>query len=151
MSSSQPQHLHRLVYQSSATVFLNESHLEPLLAKSRAWNTVHGLTGLLLYCDGELLQVLEGPADEVHAIFARIRHDARHTHVTTLADGPVGQRCFTEWSMGFRTVNSTYLASVAGYFNPAQAPTPADLAEDSCCCDLRPLVFDFLSADHSWA
>ncbi len=148
MPSSQP--LHRLVYQSSATVFLNESHLEPLLTKSRAWNTAHGLTGLLLYCDGELLQVLEGPADEVHAIFARIQHDARHTYVTTLADGPVAHRCFTEWSMGFRTVDSAHLASVAGYFNPAQATACADLAEGSCC-GLRSLVFDFLNADHSWA
>ncbi|WP_162550152.1 BLUF domain-containing protein [Hymenobacter nivis] len=145
------QHLHRLVYQSSATVFLSETQLEPLLIKSRAWNTAHGLTGLLLYCDGELLQVLEGPADEVHAIFARIRGDARHAHMTKLADGPVDQRCFADWSMGFRTVNSTYLASVAGYFDPAQVVATADLAPEDNCCDLGPLLFDFLRADHSQA
>lgn len=144
--------LHRLVYQSNATVFLSESALEPLLTKSRAWNAAHGLTGLLLYCNGELLQVLEGPADEVHAIFARIRRDARHAHVTKLADGPVDQRCFADWSMGYRAVNSTYLASVVGYFDPAQAAAPANLAsEGSCCCDLRPLVFDFLNAGYEVA
>ncbi|TPG62962.1 BLUF domain-containing protein [Hymenobacter nivis] len=144
MPTSPP--LHRLVYQSSATVFLNEHELEAVLTKSRAWNTAHGLTGLLLHCDGGLLQVLEGPADEVHGIFARIRRDARHTHVTKLADGPVDQRCFAQWSMGFQTVNSAYLASVAGYFDLTQAAALAD--EGSCCCDLRPLVFDFLSADY---
>ncbi|OGX92247.1 BLUF domain-containing protein [Hymenobacter coccineus] len=147
-----PSTLHRLVYQSKATVFLNEAALEPLLAQSRAWNTAHGLTGQLLYCDGALLQVLEGPAAEVHAIFARIRCDARHTQVTKLADGPVEQRCFADWSMSFRTVNSTYLASVAGYFDPSRATNPTGLAmEDSCCFDLRPVLFDFLSADHKAA
>lgn len=144
-------HLHRLVYRSSATIFLSESDLGPLFTKSRAWNTAHGLTGLLLYCNGELLQVLEGPADEVHAIFARIRCDARHAHITKLADGPVDQRCFADWSMGFRAVSPTCMASVVGYFDPAQAAAPPDLAPEDSCYDLGPLLFDFLSADHSQA
>lgn len=143
--------LHRLVYQSSATIFLSEPELALLLTKSRTWNAAHGLTGLLLYCNGNLLQVLEGTADEVHSIFARIRRDARHTHVTKLADGPVDQRCFDQWSMGFKTVNSAYLASVAGYFDPTQAAHPALAAEGGCCCDLRPVLFDFMSADYSQA
>lgn len=140
--------LHRLVYQSSATVFLSEPELKLLLTKSRTWNAAHSLTGLLLYCNGSLLQVLEGSADEVHGIFARIRRDARHTHVTKLADGPVDQRCFGQWSMGFKPVDPAYLASVAGYFDLTQATYPDGLAaEGSCCCDLRPVLFDFMGAD----
>lgn len=42
-----------------------------MLAKSRSNNVRDGISGMLLYRDGDFLQVLEGPEDKVRAAFDR--------------------------------------------------------------------------------
>lgn len=93
--------LHYLVYQRCATTFLGEAELAQLLSQSRAFNAAHGLTGILLYShdNGNIIQLLEGSEAHVRAIFARIAQDPRHTRVVKLADGPTGQRLFTQWGL----------------------------------------------------
>jgi hypothetical protein len=118
MPSSPPDLLYHLVYQSTATTPLSDDDLEALLKQSRAWNTAHGLTGVLLYCHGEIMQVLEGTEQEVHYIFRRIERDYRHRSVTRLSDGPIAQRNFSQWSMGFKAVEPQDFRHLAGYLNP---------------------------------
>ncbi|MBX0290189.1 BLUF domain-containing protein [Hymenobacter sp. HSC-4F20] len=112
------QALHHLVYQSVATTPMTEPELEMLLTQSRAWNEAHGLTGLLLYSNGNIMQVLEGTQEEVHYIFSRIELDQRHFGVTKLSDGPIHGRNFFQWSMGFRAVNPEAFGQLAGYQDP---------------------------------
>jgi CheY-like chemotaxis protein len=107
--------LHHLVYQSGITTPLGESELLLLLTQSRAFNAAHGLTGVLLYNEREFLQLLEGPKAHVHAVFARIARDPRHTTVVKLADGPILHRQFTQWAMGFQAVQSVDFAHFIGY------------------------------------
>lgn len=97
-----------------------EPDLEKVLAQARAWNLEHDLTGILLYSDGVIMQVLEGAEAEVRAIFARIARDSRHVNVLKLADGPIGQRQFVGWSMGFKAVDSNDFAHLQGYIDPNQ-------------------------------
>ena len=129
--------LHRLVYQSAATVPLGETALRDILRQSREWNIAHALTGVLLYSHGDIMQVLEGPEKEVRYIFDRIARDSRHSHVTKLSDGPLRHRHFSQWSMGFKMVNSTDLAQLKGCLNPARvdslagASTPEDADLDA--------------------
>jgi hypothetical protein len=111
--------LHHLVYQSSATTGLNETDLTALLAQSRAWNHGHGLTGLLLYSNGDIMQVLEGTQEEVSYIFGRISQDARHGRVVKLSDGPIAARHFSEWSMGFKALEPEEFTNLQGYVDPA--------------------------------
>ncbi|UYZ60625.1 BLUF domain-containing protein [Hymenobacter latericus] len=122
--------LYHLVYQSLATHELSEQELQLLLRQSRAWNAAHELTGMLLYSHGQILQVLEGPADEVLYIFKRISQDCRHHNIIRLADGPVEQRNFSDWSMGFQAIDPAEYAQLAGYRNPLAdaylAPQPTD-------------------------
>ena len=96
--------MHHLVYTSTTTILLTEAELRQLLAHWRATNTRLGITGVLLYSEGQVMQVLEGEAPAVHCLFAAIADDARHRSVTKLADGPVDGRAFADWSMRFRTV-----------------------------------------------
>lgn len=110
--------LYHLVYHSLATTSLSEQVLASLLSQSRTWNTDHGLTGLLLYSHGNILQVLEGSQQEVEYIFNRIQRDQRHFQVTKLADGPIASRHFSQWSMGFRVVDPAALRQLTGYQNP---------------------------------
>lgn len=96
--------MHHLVYTSTATILLTETELLQLLGPWRATNARLGVTGVLLYSEGQVMQVLEGEAPVVHHLFAAIAGDARHRSVTKLADGPVDGRAFADWSMRFRTV-----------------------------------------------
>ncbi|GAA3996634.1 BLUF domain-containing protein [Hymenobacter fastidiosus] len=111
--------LYHLVYQSAATAPFTDQDLEAILIRSRAWNTAHGLTGVLLYSHGEIMQVLEGTKQEVQYIFERIERDNRHQQVVKLSDGPIEQRNFSQWSMGFKAVDAQDFNHLSGYLNPA--------------------------------
>jgi len=96
---------------------MGEKELQALLTQARAWNTDHNLTGVLLYSNGEIMQVLEGTEEEVDYIFNRIAQDPRHRNVTKLADGEIQQRNFSQWSMGFKAVEPADFAHLTGYLN----------------------------------
>lgn len=99
--------VYQLIYHSQVTAPPTEAQLQDLLEQARTYNQQHQITGLLLYSDGCYVQVLEGLAHEVKALYARIQRDARHQQVTTVQAGPVERRRFTDWRMGFGRVAPT--------------------------------------------
>ena len=70
---------------------------------------------MLLYKDGNFMQVLEGPAAAVRDLHERINRDPRHTGLITLMERPVTQRQFADWSMGFRNLDDADLRASPGY------------------------------------
>ncbi|WP_167855563.1 BLUF domain-containing protein [Hymenobacter fodinae] len=110
--------LYHLVYHSTATTPFNEADLTAILGQARNWNEAHDLTGILLYSQGDIIQVLEGTQEEIQYIFGRISQDQRHFQVVKLSDGPIRERNFSQWSMGFRVVNAHDFAQLRGYTNP---------------------------------
>ena len=92
----------RLMYASRAAANLDNEEVAAILRKSRATNTREGLTGALCLCNsGRLfIQVLEGGRDAVSRRYNRIVADPRHSEVTLLQFGEVGERRFAGWSMG---------------------------------------------------
>ncbi|MDQ2770213.1 MAG: BLUF domain-containing protein [Bacteroidota bacterium] len=136
--------LHHLVYQSVATTFLDEPELKQVLTQSRAWNSTHGLTGVLLFSAGNIMQVLEGSPEEVQYIFDRIARDARHANLVKLADGPIAQRQFDQWAMGFKAVQPGAYAQLQGYIDPRRA-LPQGTA--GTAIGLREVLAAFVSED----
>jgi hypothetical protein len=97
-----------VLYRSRATVLLTPGQLNDLLEESRAWNKQHQITGLLCYCtSGHFVQVLEGSAQHVQALFARIRQDPRHCEVIALSDRATEMRWFSDWQMAFSELSSS--------------------------------------------
>jgi hypothetical protein len=97
--------IHHVLYRSKAVHLLTDRQLIDLLEQSRAWNEAHNLTGLLCYSsDGHFVQVLEGPAAEVCALFAKIRQDTRHYRVQALSNRATPLRWFADWRMAFTQV-----------------------------------------------
>ncbi|RPD48431.1 BLUF domain-containing protein [Hymenobacter sediminis] len=141
------QTLHHLVYQSVATTPMTEPELEALLIQSRAWNEAHGLTGLLLYSNGNIMQVLEGTQEEVHYIFQRIEHDQRHFGVTKLSDGPIQGRNFSQWFMGFQVVNPEAFRQLAGYQDPENPATHLATYSENDNLSLYGLLSSFSQQD----
>jgi hypothetical protein len=79
---------YQILYRSRATTSPTTADLWHLLDRAGAHNTVAGITGLLLYSSGRYVQVLEGPEDEVRAVYGCILRDPRHTQVRGLRTRP---------------------------------------------------------------
>ena len=107
--------LKQIVYVSAALVPFDEEQLTVLLARARVRNALAGITGMLLYRDGDFIQVLEGPPDVVDATFTRIGADPRHRRVQVLLQRELAQREFAEWSMGFRSVTNADVGALPGF------------------------------------
>jgi hypothetical protein len=107
-----------LIYISSATALMTQAELSALLPQIRDRNKSLHVTGLLIYCEGTFIQVLEGKADTVTKIFKTIAADPRHRNVIKLAEGTLETRNFPEWSMAFTAVNPEECKMLEGYINP---------------------------------
>jgi hypothetical protein len=105
----------QLVYVSSATKLLTEEEMAELLRAAREKNARLGITGLLLYNDGNFIQVLEGPKEAVLKLYETINADPRHKGVTTLTSQAVTERLFPDWSMGFQNVRKLDAANLPGF------------------------------------
>jgi hypothetical protein len=104
-----------VVYVSSAIRLFSEDDLVALLNRSREKNTRLQLSGMLLYKDGNFLQVLEGPSDAVYSLFKAIREDDRHKGVLRLLEEQIDNRRFGDWAMAFRNLNNPDFHDLPGY------------------------------------
>lgn len=104
--------LRSLCYVSSARRRLGPEGLATLLEKSREANARSGITGLLMHCAGNFMQVLEGPADAVHDTMARIRRSELHNDVIQMFDEPLEAREFEGWSMACRSMAQPQLMAM---------------------------------------
>ena len=93
--------LHSLTYVSSASADLSADALLELLARWRPKNHSAGLTGMLLFSGGNIIQTLEGPFPSVEGVFTTIDADSRHHGVIALHREEIDARAFPDWSMGF--------------------------------------------------
>ncbi len=104
-----------LIYVSAAVTWFSSTELHALLASSRQHNQRAGITGLLLYKDGNFMQVLEGDEAAVRALHQRIAADLRHHGMVTIDSGTVAERQFGQWCMGFSRLDDGSQALPAGY------------------------------------
>jgi hypothetical protein len=97
--------IHRLIYYSRNNAAGSPETMavtiQSILAAARRNNASVGVTGALMFNAGCFAQVLEGPKAAVEHTFERIQQDERHGDVSVLTFGPVADRSFDRWSMGF--------------------------------------------------
>ena len=104
--------LQHLCYTSTATRPIVPQALEGLLAEARAFNDAHGVTGVLLHHDGSFLQYLEGPAEGLERVYARIQASRLHTGLFMLLEGSIDERLFPDWRMGSTRVPEATVLSL---------------------------------------
>jgi len=104
-----------LIYGSSATKPMSTDMLLDILKTARANNRRLNVTGMLLYRDGNFLQVLEGDQDVVESLYQEIQRDPRHHQIARFAVRPVDKRNFGEWEMGFLHLNAVDMTAVEGF------------------------------------
>ena len=70
--------MHAIAYVSAASWSLLDEQLERIVSESRRLNALNGVTGVLLYCDGNFMQYVEGEERAVVETFARVRKSEYH-------------------------------------------------------------------------
>lgn len=118
-----------LTYTSSVVDLLSVSQLVELIEQIRPKNERLGLTGLLLYSGGNVIQTLEGTSYAVYTVFDAIRADARHGDVRIVDRRYVGGRSFATWSMGFRNVSAREVADLQDFNDFARQSVGRDLVD----------------------
>lgn len=106
-----------IVYVSTAVRLLTELELVDLLKVVRDKNKKYNVTGMLLYCEGTFMQVIEGDEANVDLIYNTIERDTRHKNIIKLASDKIDERNFPDWSMAFASVNSETLQDIEGYLS----------------------------------
>lgn len=104
-----------ILYVSSSAGLFSDSELVDLLEQSRDNNARSGITGMLLYKDGNFMQVMEGPEQAVNELYERILKDKRHAGLMLLFKEPIEERQFPSWTMGFRNLRDVDMREMPGY------------------------------------
>lgn len=99
--------VHQIIYTSSACPDFTANDMRNIAIKASTQNEKLGITGILLFIDGGILQVLEGDKDIVQPLYEKIANDVAHTNLTKLIDHTTPRREFPQWSMGFRMVEDS--------------------------------------------
>jgi hypothetical protein len=106
--------LYSLVYVSKAVSPYSLTDIDRLLLSARERNEQRGLSGVLLYDDGDFMQYIEGPAGGLSEIYQKIGASPMHRGIIELLREPLAAPRFPRWSMAFRS------PSGFGMSNPAQ-------------------------------
>jgi hypothetical protein len=107
-----------VVYISTAVQLFTDEQLTTLLQTSRANNSALAVTGLLLYHEGAIFQILEGNDYIIDDLYVKIMGDTRHRGGLKMFEGYGDKRYFSEWSMAFRKLNVAEWNEVEGFISP---------------------------------
>jgi hypothetical protein len=117
-----------LTYTSEMTVSMD---FIDILEVSRDNNERDGITGVLLFCNNNVVQCLEGSREAVNKVYARIVRDNRHQNPLLLDYRILVTRCFSKWSMGYVPESSVTQPTLLKY-SVSQNFAPRLLSGESC-------------------
>lgn len=120
---------------------MSPAELLELLRCSRENNSKLGLTGMLLYKNGEFMQVLEGPEQAVRTLVEKISRDPRHNNVAKVFEGHQAERQFAYWYMGFSNLDTEAARNTPGYSEFLNTSLSVGLAADPTLCQRLLHVF----------
>ena len=117
-----------LIYTSEMTGSMD---FMDILEVSRARNEREGITGVLLFCNNNVVQCLEGSREAVNKTYARIVQDKRHQNPLLVDYRILSTRLFSEWSMGYVPESSITQPTLLKY-SVSQDFEPRLLSGESC-------------------
>lgn len=114
--------MNQILYTSTAVVPFKQDELQQLLEVARRNNSSKSITGMLLYCNSNFIQLLEGEQDHIDELFSLICLDGRHKDVVKIMESSIETPQFPDWSMGYKSLTTQQLRSIDKHQN-------ADLAK----------------------
>jgi len=125
-----------LTYTSEMTV---STDFLDILEVSRANNERDSITGVLLFCNNNVVQCLEGSHEAVNGAYARIVRDKRHQNPLLVDYRVISTRLFPAWSMGY-VPESSVTRPILLKYSVSQNFEPRLLSGDACLGLLTELV-----------
>jgi PAS domain S-box-containing protein len=135
--------LYSLIYISRASDGVRadlERELDEILAASQANNHARDVSGVLIAHDGWFVQVLEGAANVIRALYAHIEKDSRHREAQVLGFEPIVERRYGAWGMvrgrspgpalGRRSIGALSAAELMALIDSHAPSAPQDLLTD---------------------
>ena len=98
--------INQLVYVSQAVRKMSPDDLRDIHIKAQTNNQGIDVTGSLFYNGGWFLQVLEGPAATLAALYEKIEADPRHKNSRVLYNEPASFRTFSRWNMNMTNLDN---------------------------------------------
>lgn len=95
--------LYQLVYKSIRNAGCDEKEIKKILDSCERNNPSKEITGVLLHSDNNFIQYLEG-SKEIIKLYDLIKEDSRHSRVVLLSYGPLKERVFPAWHMGYKNI-----------------------------------------------
>jgi hypothetical protein len=121
--------MYQIIYLSSASYLFSKTELQALLEQARVKNARLGITGLLLYREGNFMQLLEGESSVLENLYKTILRDTRHKGAIRLLDGEIAERSFPEWTMAYQDLSLRTESNLPGFNQFLNAPlTEAEFA-----------------------
>jgi Sensors of blue-light using FAD len=111
-----------VVCASTTSHLPTKAELHAMLEETREINAQASVTGILLYKDGNFLQVLEGDQEAVMRLVSKIKEQQRHKDCQILLRGTSDHRLFPDWSMAFRDLMDNSPKCLPGFSNFLNTP-----------------------------
>jgi hypothetical protein len=101
-----PTSLYEVLYVSTLAPDVPVSIVAAIAGKARPANQERDITGLLIFDGMRFCEQLEGSQKGVLALLERIRHDPRHINVGILHHGPLAERRFKRFRLGYTSAEN---------------------------------------------
>ena len=97
--------MHEFLFVSTLSPQTCVSEVANIVRKARVRNKMLGLTGVLIFDGLRFCEQLEGEQIHINTQLERIQNDPRHEDMNLLHVGPIEQRRFKRFSMGYAVVD----------------------------------------------
>lgn len=97
-------HLREILYSSLLAPHQPTAVVGQIVSRARMRNAENGITGLLVFDGLRFCQHFEGPEDQVSSLVRLLQTDPRHESMRVLYEGPVQQRHYHRFELGFAEV-----------------------------------------------
>ncbi|WP_293867595.1 BLUF domain-containing protein [uncultured Alsobacter sp.] len=92
--------LYHFVYCSRAADSVDDAEVDRIVEAAQHSNRTHGLTGVLVFGSGIFFQWVEGPAENIKGLIARLHDDRRHHDIVALSQSEEErERLYPNWTM----------------------------------------------------
>lgn len=104
--------MYQLIYASQSVHYFAKPEINTLVNHANERNRALGITGILIYLDGEFIQLLEGEKDKVHFLMAMIEKDSRHHSINILKQHEIEKRQFKQWNMASQFMTKSLMSYI---------------------------------------
>lgn len=99
--------LKTICYISSSSAYEAIEDIKHIYKKAKANNLKNSISGILIFHNGNFLQVLEGKQEKVDSTFDKIKFDTRHNNIIKVININIEERIFEDYNFGFTIVKSS--------------------------------------------